>query len=144
MQETQETLVRSLGREDPLKEEMATHSRIPAWRIPMDRGAWRATIYSLCGVAKSWTKLSDKCFHWSFLHVLPIAFHAHSLSASTRRRNPNRTRQTGNTGVGITTSLCCTSWVSLGTFLSAPSSSTAVRFCTMFVLLGLSKHSTVN
>ena len=26
--------VRSLGREDPLEEEMATHSSIPAWRIP--------------------------------------------------------------------------------------------------------------
>ena len=25
----------------PLKEGMATHSNIPAWRIPMDRGAWR-------------------------------------------------------------------------------------------------------
>ena len=30
----QETWVRSLGREDPLKEGMATHSRILAWRIP--------------------------------------------------------------------------------------------------------------
>ena len=30
----QETRVRSLGREDPLKEGMATHSRILAWRIP--------------------------------------------------------------------------------------------------------------
>ena len=26
--------VRSLGREDPLEEEMATHSSILAWRIP--------------------------------------------------------------------------------------------------------------
>ena len=30
----QETRVRSLGQEDPLEEEMATHSRILAWRIP--------------------------------------------------------------------------------------------------------------
>ena len=30
----QETWVRSLGREDPLEEGMATHSRILAWRIP--------------------------------------------------------------------------------------------------------------
>ena len=29
-----ETWVRSLGREDPLKKEMATHSSILAWRIP--------------------------------------------------------------------------------------------------------------
>ena len=29
-----ETWVRSLGREDPLEKEMATHSNILAWRIP--------------------------------------------------------------------------------------------------------------
>ena len=34
MQETQETLVRSLGQEDPLEEGMTTHSIILAWRIP--------------------------------------------------------------------------------------------------------------
>ena len=30
----QETWVRSLGGEDPLEKEVATHSSIPAWRIP--------------------------------------------------------------------------------------------------------------
>ena len=30
----QETRVPSLGEEDPLEKGMATHSRIPAWRIP--------------------------------------------------------------------------------------------------------------
>ena len=34
MQEPQETWVRSLGQEDPLEQEMATHSSILAWRIP--------------------------------------------------------------------------------------------------------------
>ena len=34
MQKTEETWVRSLGQEDPLEEDMATHSRIPDWRIP--------------------------------------------------------------------------------------------------------------
>ena len=34
MQETQEMQVLSLGQEDPLEEEMATHSSILAWRIP--------------------------------------------------------------------------------------------------------------
>ena len=34
MQETQEMQVRSLGWEDPLEEEMATHSNILAWKIP--------------------------------------------------------------------------------------------------------------
>ena len=34
MQELQETQVRSLGQEDLLEKEMATHSSILAWRIP--------------------------------------------------------------------------------------------------------------
>ena len=34
MQETQETQVQSLGQEDPLEEEMATHSIVLTWRIP--------------------------------------------------------------------------------------------------------------
>ena len=33
--------VRSLGQDDPLEEAMTTLSSIPAWRIPVDRGAWR-------------------------------------------------------------------------------------------------------
>ena len=33
MQETQETWVQSLGWEDPLEEDVATHSSIPAWEI---------------------------------------------------------------------------------------------------------------
>ena len=47
-----ETWVQSLGWEDPLEEAMATHSSLLAWRIPMDRGAWWATVH---GVPKSWT-----------------------------------------------------------------------------------------
>ena len=35
----QETWVRSLGWEEPLKEGMTTPFSILAWRIPMDRGA---------------------------------------------------------------------------------------------------------
>ena len=34
MQDLQETWIRSLGWEDSLEEEMATHSRILAWKIP--------------------------------------------------------------------------------------------------------------
>ena len=34
MQETQETRVQSLGEEDPLEKEMATHSNTLAWKIP--------------------------------------------------------------------------------------------------------------
>ena len=34
MQEAQETQVQSLGREDPLEEDLVTHCSIPAWRMP--------------------------------------------------------------------------------------------------------------
>ena len=51
-----ETWVQSLGWEDPLEEGMATHSSILGWRIPMDRGAWRAIVH---GVSKSQTRLTD-------------------------------------------------------------------------------------
>ena len=52
-----ETWVLSLGWEEPLEEGIATHSSILAWRIPMDRGAWQATVL---GVAKTWTQQSDE------------------------------------------------------------------------------------
>ena len=51
-----ETWVPSLGCEDPLEKEMATHSSILAWRIPrMEEPGW-ATVHR---VAKSQTRLSD-------------------------------------------------------------------------------------
>ena len=40
----------------PLEEGMATHSSILVWRIPMERGAWWATVH---GVTRSRTRLSD-------------------------------------------------------------------------------------
>ena len=46
----QETRVQSLGREDPLEKEMATHSSTLAWRTP-----WTEEP----GVAKSRTQLND-------------------------------------------------------------------------------------
>ena len=40
-----DTWVQSLGWEDLLEEGMTTHSSILAWRIPMNRGAWQATVH---------------------------------------------------------------------------------------------------
>ena len=53
---TLETWARSLGWEDPLEEGMAIHSSVVAWSMPMDRGAWRATVH---GIANSQILLSN-------------------------------------------------------------------------------------
>ena len=49
------------GSEDPMEKGMATHSSILAWRIPMDRRTWRATVH---GVVESDTtqRLSTHMF----------------------------------------------------------------------------------
>ena len=61
--------VQSLGWEDPLEKEIATHSSILAWRVhPKDRGAWRATVHR---VAKSWTQLKQLSVHY-FVNVLEV------------------------------------------------------------------------
>ena len=46
----------SLGGEDPLEEGSTIHSSVLTWRIPVDGGAWWATVH---GVAKSQAQLSD-------------------------------------------------------------------------------------
>ena len=57
-QKTQETLVQSLGWEDPLEEGMATHSSILAWRIPWVEEPGR--LQSM-GSQKSWAWLKPPC-----------------------------------------------------------------------------------
>ena len=50
----QETCIQSLGWEDPLKKEMATHSSIFVWEIP-----WTEEPEESIGSKKSQTQLSD-------------------------------------------------------------------------------------
>ena len=53
LQKMREMRVQSPGWEDPLEEDLATHCSVLAWRIPVDRGAWRAAVH---GAAKSRTQ----------------------------------------------------------------------------------------
>ena len=48
----QETRVQSLGQDDPLEREMATHSSVPAWKIPWTEEPGR--LLSI-GLQRSWT-----------------------------------------------------------------------------------------
>ena len=61
MQETQETLVWSLGWDDPLEEEMATHSSILAWKIPWTEG--------LTGIGQRVTEELDVTKHTHFVNL---------------------------------------------------------------------------
>ena len=54
-----ETQVRSLGWEDPLEKEMATHFSTLTWKIPWTEEPGRATVH---GVTKSQTQLSNVTF----------------------------------------------------------------------------------
>ena len=57
-----ETWVWSLGWEDPLEEGMATLSSVLAWRIPMDRGAWQATVHRV-PKSQTWLKWMNMPVH---------------------------------------------------------------------------------
>ena len=54
-QEMQELHIRLLGQEDPLREEMETHSSIPEWKIP-----WTEKLGGLqsMGLQNNWARLS--------------------------------------------------------------------------------------
>ena len=68
----QETQVLSLGQEDPLEKDMATHSSILAWRIPRTEESGRLQSMG----SQSQTRLSDFTFfqgRQSFLQKYPIS-----------------------------------------------------------------------
>ena len=66
----QETCIQSLGRKDLLEEGMATLSNILAWRIPMGRGTWLATVHGAAESDKT-EQLSNNAMKAVFL--LPVS-----------------------------------------------------------------------
>ena len=68
MKETQKTQVQFLSQEDPLEEEMATHSSILAWEIP-----WTEELGGLHVVAESdTTEHTDTHTHTHTLHLTRV------------------------------------------------------------------------
>ena len=57
---------------------MATHSSIPAWRMPMDRGAWWATVHR---VTKSQRLLKQLSMHACTYHKLTVFLCGVTLTA---------------------------------------------------------------
>ena len=68
----QETQIWSLGQQDPLEKEMATHSSILAWEIPGQRSL---VGYSPLG-HKSWTRLSDQTTTTTMFYIACLIFSA--------------------------------------------------------------------
>ena len=58
-----ETWVRSLGQEDPLEKEMATHSSILAWRIP-----WTEELGGLQSMGHKESDMTER-LHFHFLSL---------------------------------------------------------------------------
>ena len=95
--EIQEIWIGSMGWEDPLEEGMATHSRVLAWRIPMDRGAGMLQSMGLQRVRHDWAmkhnmvrylggKKQEKTTDtWSRLRYSVDSLHEACNSASTFR-----------------------------------------------------------
>ena len=80
MQEPQEMVVRYLGREDSLEEEMATHSSILAWRIPRREEPGGLQSMGSQRVGHDWVtslyppiknKLKNKELVWRY-HLTPV------------------------------------------------------------------------
>ena len=67
-----ETWVRSLGREDPLEKEMATHSSILAWRIPWveEPGGLQSTGVGLSNLTFTFTMLVTGVIVIQFLYII--------------------------------------------------------------------------
>ena len=62
VQEMQEIRVWSLGREDPLEEEMATHSSILAWKIPWAEEPGGLQSIALQRIGYNWmSEHADSC-----------------------------------------------------------------------------------
>ena len=81
---------------------MTTHSSILAWRIPMDREAWRATVH---WVIKSWTRLKRLSTH---THAANNPFNEYSGLTRNMKKNPiSKVKMTLGHNSSYTSALKC-------------------------------------
>ena len=84
----QKTWVQSLGWEDALEKEMAIHSNILPWRIPMDRGAWRAMRRTWQQLTLSPNSLAEN-FPITEIHDIQLDFYPKTGSRDYMTSSPN-------------------------------------------------------
>ena len=82
-----ETLVQTLGQEDPLQKEMAT--QYSCLENPMEGGAWQATVH---GFTKNRTRLSDFTFYCLFFSVHGRQGEMRGKDVNGRSKRSYRTR----------------------------------------------------
>ena len=90
-----ETWVRSLGWEDSLEKEMATHSSTLALKSHGRRSLVQATVH---GVAKSRVRLSD--FTFTFTWVATLAW-SRGISRGSEKRGGRLDRASGGPSLGL-------------------------------------------
>ena len=109
MQELQETWVRSLCWEDPLEEEMATHSSILAWEIPWteEPGRLQSMVLQsqtqLTNYTITTTMLSRASILWA-LGMVPSLFCLH-VNRATTKTDPTCSEENGGSGKAAPPSL---------------------------------------
>ena len=90
----QETGVQSLGQEGPLAEGMATHSRIPAWRIPWTEeteGLWFMESHSLKELSNTPPTHTHTCAHTRARAQPPTRAHTHTHIHRHQHPHPTHT-----------------------------------------------------
>ena len=83
MQETQETWIQSLGGEDPLEKEMATHSNILAWKIPGTEDPGGQKAKGSQRDRHNWVTKHHTCIR--FFQVFSCLYSSHSASGCRRK-----------------------------------------------------------
>ena len=89
----QETWVQSLGREDPLEKEMATHSSILAWKIPWTEEPGRLQSTWGCKELERTERLTLSLSQWGGWRRADLSLGHFSCSFSFGSRNSRRSRE---------------------------------------------------
>ena len=90
----QKTWVWSLGQEDPLEKEMATHSSILAWRIPWAKEPGRATVHKEWDITEPTEQAHSLChMENEYIYLTLIYWDLYVSSSEVKKTNKNPSLQ---------------------------------------------------